>query len=75
MLEILRAEGLAQEEADKLYPISDFSRVLTSNMKINLDFRRVLSDRYRLRVAQQRNDFQLPAHTELRVEGVEKGWF
>ena len=71
---LVRAEGRAEEEADRKYPVEDRSgRPIPWNVKKNIEYMWVLSDRYQLKVM-HRFKVQPPIHGIVIHEGVKKNW-
>lgn len=68
------AEDRSQTEADRKYPIADrYGHPISGNMERNIDYMRLLDDRYKLGVFHQFG-VQPPIYIKLIVEGVEKEW-
>lgn len=68
------AEARSQAEADRKYPMADrYGRPISGNMERNIDYMRLLDDRYKLEVFHQFG-VQPPIYIKLIVEGVEKEW-
>ena len=61
---ILAAEDNAQSEADRRYP---------NNLSKNIDYMRLLNDRYKLDVV-HKYGVQPPVYIKIVVEGVKKNW-
>ncbi len=72
--EILRAEDRAQAEADRKYPMSDkYGRSIPGNIEKNIDYSRILNDKYKLEVIHKFN-IQPPTYSKLVIEGVKNNW-
>lgn len=68
------AEDRSQAEADRKYPMADrYGHPISDNMERNIDYMRLLDDRYKLGVFHQFG-VQPPIYIKLIVEGVEKEW-
>jgi len=68
------AEDRSQAEADRKYPMADrYGRPISGNMERNIDYMRLLDDRYKLEVFHQFG-VQPPIYIKLIVEGVQKEW-
>ncbi len=59
-------EGRAMTDADRRYPP-------TINIMKNIEYSRILEDKYKLEVVHQ-FDTQAPIYLKIAVEGVEKNW-
>jgi len=66
---LFQAEGRAIEEADKKYPI----QMNGQNINKNIDFNRLLDDRYKLAVFNRFN-LQPTIYSKLIMEGATKRW-
>ena len=65
---LLNAEDRAQAEADGRYPITN-----RASLDNNIDYDRILNDRYKLDVFHQFG-VHSPIYTKILVEGVKKNW-
>jgi hypothetical protein len=65
-MEMVGAEGRAQEEADQLYPMT-----IKDNIDRNIAYNSLLKDRYKLAMA-HKFDILLPTYDKIVIEGVEK---
>lgn len=71
---LVRAEGRAEVEADRRYPLEDrYGRPISGNMKKNIDHMWLLNDRYKLKVM-HRFRVQPPIHGIIISEGIKKSW-
>lgn len=71
---LMRAEDRAEAEADRKYPLEDgYGRPISANIEKNLDYMRLLNDRYKLRVM-HRFKGQPPIHGIIITEGLKKNW-
>lgn len=71
---LLQAENRAEAKADQRYPLEDRSgRPIPGNMKRNMDYMRLLDDRYKLEVIHKFN-VQPPIHNIIISQGVKYNW-
>jgi len=71
---LLDAEGRAETEADRKYPLEDRrGRPIPGNLNKNLAYMWLLSDRYKLEVMHTFR-VQAPVHTVIISEGVKSNW-
>ncbi len=64
----VKAEDRATAEADRRYPPTN-----RQNIERNIDYQRILDDRYKLDVTQQ-HGVQPPIYRKLVAEGLKNGW-
>jgi hypothetical protein len=71
---LVRAEDRAEQEADRRYPVENkYGRPISGNVKRNIDYMWLLSDRYKLEVM-HRFKVQSPIHSIILDEGIKKNW-